>query len=79
MIAAATFGREASYAGLVDRTIMISSPLGVDLSDECSSITDDLKLKPWLDGIFRTGSTCIRCKGMEILRNVISEGSLDNV
>jgi hypothetical protein len=63
MIAAAALEREVSYAELVDRTIMISSPLGVDLSEECSSITGDLNLKPWLDRIFRTGSTCTLCNG----------------
>ncbi len=59
MIAAAALEwlPDARYHDLVDRTIMISGPLGVDISRECG-VLNDVGIKRWLDTIFNTGSEC---------------------
>jgi hypothetical protein len=60
MVAAAALEWSSTYRSLVDRTIMISAPLGADISYECGVLRND-GIKRWIDSIFRTGTTCRSC------------------
>jgi hypothetical protein len=68
MIAASALEWSSSYRSLVDRTLMISGPVGADMSDQCKKF-NNAGIKNWLDRIWRTTPTCANC----------SEGSACNI
>ncbi|MCU7905593.1 MAG: hypothetical protein KZQ76_06975 [Candidatus Thiodiazotropha sp. (ex Epidulcina cf. delphinae)] len=57
MIAASALESRDSYQADVARTIMISGPLGADISAECGLMVS-ANTREWLDLVLRTGSAC---------------------
>ncbi len=60
MIAASALEYQNAYRSLVGRTIMVSGPLGADVSYQCAVIRSE-DIKQWLDDIFNTGNACLTC------------------
>ncbi len=76
MISAAALEWNDYYRKHVDRTLFMSAPLGVDLSNECSLMSNK-SLKTLLDGMFKLKmpNTCLNCSssscGVPSSKNVV--------